>query len=172
MSSPEHPAEDHSSSRRLSFNLSWAEADSGDLTNKPTLAAAIASVQITQANLNQIFGPAINAILDSDDEADHHEAETTVVSGHFPSSWIRPRPPTPHPSNPQSPPDNPPPPPSHHASRLFSSSGHKFTCPPRSTQTSQRPNVIHPKSDGTNHIPTSGTGFCPHLSASLFNDMH
>ncbi|PLW15031.1 hypothetical protein PCANC_25484 [Puccinia coronata f. sp. avenae] len=151
MSSPEHPAEDHLSSQRLSSNLSWAKADSGDLTNKPTLAAAITLVRNTQANLNQIFGPAINANLNSDDKVDHHKAEMTVVSGHFPSSWIRPRPPTPHPSNPQSPPDNPQPPPSHHASRLFSSSGHQLTCPPRSTHTSRRQNVIHPEPDSTNN---------------------
>jgi hypothetical protein len=88
MSSPGIPAEEHLSSRRSSSNLSWAEPEAGDLTNKPTLAAAISLVRNTAANLNRIFGPAISAILDSDDEVDHHEAETSVVSGNFPSSWI------------------------------------------------------------------------------------
>ncbi|PLW23176.1 hypothetical protein PCASD_08927 [Puccinia coronata f. sp. avenae] len=138
----------------------------------PTLAAAAASVRNTQANLDRIFGPAIEAILDSNDEVNHHEAETTVVSGHFPSSWIQPQPPTPHHSNAPPSPDIPQPPPSHHASRLFSLTGHQFTRPPCSSRTSQQPNIIPPEPNPTHHTPTSGIGFRPPLFADLFNMQH
>ncbi|PLW53788.1 hypothetical protein PCANC_03596 [Puccinia coronata f. sp. avenae] len=79
MSSPER-----TSSQRSSSNLSWAEHDSKELSGENTLAAAVASVRNTQRNLDRIFGPVVSAILDSDNEVDHHEAETTIVSGHFP----------------------------------------------------------------------------------------
>jgi hypothetical protein len=172
MSSPDSPEEDQSTSQISSSNFSWADSNAGDLSNKPTLAAAAASVRNTQANLDRIFGPAIEAILDSNDKVNHHEAETTVVSGHFPSSWIRPRPPTPHHSNAPPSPDIPQPPPSHHASRLFSLTGHQFTHPPCSSRTSQQPNIIPPEPNPTPHTPTSGTGFRPPLFADLFNMQH
>ncbi|PLW54013.1 hypothetical protein PCANC_09481 [Puccinia coronata f. sp. avenae] len=122
--------------------------------------------------LTLVTSPTSLPILDSNNEVNQHEAETTVVSGHFPSSWIRPRPPTPHHSNAPPSPDIPQPPPSHHASRLFSLTGHQFTRPPCSSRTSQQPNIIPPEPNPTHHTPTSGTGFRPPLFADLFNMQH